>query len=270
MTRVPLTLGKHYLLIDSPISFFLVDNEENSVYRPSGVWQLDTWKLLPVKYQKDHPVYTLAVEYDDSKLTDGKEVLIRESDIDLGDGVAGVSGQSVMLTGINDSLLPIPVSVKNIPDVQKVSVQNNPTSIAVDNFPANQKVTVANIPDVQKVSVQNNPTSIAVSNFPDVVSNRSALFFASNFMQITTFSAFISFLKKNASSIRLVAIRTSLSASETHVLMNFNFPVFVEDTFISFCGYFRNFSAADDSFSDKFKLFSLDNAAFVSASVYYD
>lgn len=122
MTRVPLTLGKHYLLIDSPISFYLIDNEENSVYRPSGVWQLDTWKLLPEKYQKDHPVYTLMVEYDESKLADGKEVLIRESDIDLGDGVAGVSGQSVMLTGINDSLLPIPVSVKSIPDVRSVNV----------------------------------------------------------------------------------------------------------------------------------------------------
>lgn len=131
MTRIPLALGKHYLLIDSPISFFLIDNEENSVYRPSGVWQLDTWKLLPEKYQKDHPVYTLAVEYDESKLTDGKQVLIRESDIDLGDGVAGVSGQAVMLTGINDSLLPIPVSVSN-----------NPTEIAVNNLPDIQKVNV--------------------------------------------------------------------------------------------------------------------------------
>jgi len=157
MTRIPLTLGKHYLLIDSPISFYLVDNEENSVYRPSGVWQLDTWKLLPEKYQKDHPVYTLSIEYDENKLADGKEVLIRESDIDLGDGVAGVSGQAVMLTGINDSLLPISVSVSNLPDVQKVNVQNNPTEIAVNN-----------LPDIQKVNVQNNPTEIAVNNLPDV------------------------------------------------------------------------------------------------------
>lgn len=152
MTRIPLTLGKHYLLIDSPISFFLIDNEENSVYRPSGVWQLDTWKLLPEKYQKDHPVYTLSIEYDESKLADGKEVLIRESDIDLGDGVAGVSGQAVMLTGINDSLLPIPVSVSNLPDVQKVSVQNQPTEIAVSNLN----------------SIPAYPTSIAVNNIPDV------------------------------------------------------------------------------------------------------
>lgn len=121
MTRIPLTLGKHYLLIDSPISFFLVDNEENSVYRPSGVWQLDTWKLLPEKYQKDHPVYTLSIEYDETKLTEGKEVLVRESDLDLGDGVAGVSGQAVMLTGINDSLLPISVSVSKFPDTQNVN-----------------------------------------------------------------------------------------------------------------------------------------------------
>ena len=178
MTRIPLTLGKHYLLIDSPISFFLIDNEENSVYRPSGVWQLDTWKLLPEKYQRDHPVYTLSIEYDESKLDVGKEVLIRESDIDLGDGVAGVSGQSVMLTGINDSLLPISVSISNfpdnqkvnisnLPDVQKVAVQNNPTEIAVNNFPDNQKVNISNLPDVQKVAVQNNPTEIAVNNFPD-------------------------------------------------------------------------------------------------------
>lgn len=121
MTRIPLTLGKHFLLIDSPISFYLVDNEENSVYRPSGVWQLDTWKLLPEKYQKDHPVYTLMIEYNENNLADGKEVVIRESDIDLGDGVAGVSGQAVMLTGINDSLLPISVSVNNMPDVQNIN-----------------------------------------------------------------------------------------------------------------------------------------------------
>ena len=163
MTRIPLTLGKHYLLIDSPISFFLIDNEENSVYRPSGVWQLDTWKLLPEKYQRDHPVYTLSIEYDESKLDVGKEVLIRESDIDLGDGVAGVSGQSVMLTGINDSLLPISVSISNfpdnqkvnisnLPDVQKVAVQNNPTEIAVNNFPDNQKVNISNLPDVQNAN----------------------------------------------------------------------------------------------------------------------
>ena len=166
MTRIPLTLGKHFLLIDSPISFYLVDNEENSVYRPSGVWQLDTWKLLPEKYQKDHPVYTLSIEYDESKLADGKEVVIRESDIDLGDGVAGVSGQAVMLTGINDSLLPISVSVSNIPDIQKVTVQNQPTEIAVNNLPANQKVNVSNFPDIQKVTVQNQPTAIAVNNLP--------------------------------------------------------------------------------------------------------
>lgn len=152
MTRIPLTLGKHFLLIDSPISFYLIDNEENSVYRPSGVWQLDTWKLLPEKYQRDHPVYTLSIEYDEGKLADGKQVVIRESDIDLGDGVAGVSGQAVMLTGINDSLLPIPVSVSNFPDVQKVQVQNNPTSIAVNNFPVSQKVNVSNIPDIQNVN----------------------------------------------------------------------------------------------------------------------
>ena len=175
MTRIPLTLGRHYLLIDSPISFYLVDNEENSVYRPSGVWQLDTWKLLPEKYQKDHPVYTLSIEYDENKLADGKEVLIRESDIDLGDGVAGVSGQAVMLTGINDSLLPIPVSVNNIPDIQKVNVQNNPTEIAVNNFPDVQKVTVQNIPGIQKVNVQNNPTEIAVNNIPGVQNVNSCL-----------------------------------------------------------------------------------------------
>lgn len=113
MTRVPLSLGKHFLLIDSPISFYLIDNEENSTYRPSGVWQLDTWKLLPEKYQKDHPVYTLMIEYDESKLADGKKVSIRESDIDLGEGVAGVSGQAVQLTGINENLVPFSVKVLN-------------------------------------------------------------------------------------------------------------------------------------------------------------
>lgn len=179
MTRIPLTLGKHFLLIDSPISFFLIDNEENSVYRPSGVWQLDTWKLLPEKYQKDHPVYTLIIEYDESKLADGKEVVIRESDIDLGDGVAGVSGQAVMITGINDTLLPIPVSVSSFPDVQNVSVQNNPTDIAVNNFPENQKVNVSNFPNVQNV----NFCLRSECGFPDG--------------EPLSFSEFVNFLKKN-------------------------------------------------------------------------
>lgn len=169
MTRIPLTLGKHFLLIDSPISFFLIDNEENSVYRPSGVWQLDTWKLLPETYQKDHPVYTLSIEYDESKLIDGKEVLIRTSDIDLGDGVAGVSGQAVQLTGINDSLLPIPVTITNRNDIQRVRIEDQPVPVYSQGVLDIQgNVSVNNIPDVQKVNVQNAPTSIAVSNIPDV------------------------------------------------------------------------------------------------------
>ena len=260
MTRIPLTLGKHYVLIDSPISFFLVDNEENSVYRPSGVWQLDSWKLLPEKYQKDHPVYTLTIEYDEGKLVDGKEVIIRESDIDLGDGVAGVSGQAVMITGINDSLLPIPVSVKNLPDVQKVSVENPVTSVAVKNFPANQKVTVSNFPANQGVTV---------SNLPDVFLSRSTLCCSSYADVFTDFKLFSDFLQKNALSLKLVLIKTSLSAGETHLLVRFDFPVFVGSGFIAFCGYYKNVSDNTDYFSERFRLYHLDSAAFVQATVYY-
>ena len=351
MTRIPLTLGKHFLLIDSPISFYLIDNEENSVYRPSGVWQLDTWKLLPEKYQKDHPVYTLMIEYDEGKLADGKEVVIRESDIDLGDGVAGVSGQAVMLTGINDSILPIPVSVKNFPDiqnvkvtnnptsigvnnfpdVQKVSVQNNPTSIAVNNLPANQKVTVTNVPDIQKVSVQNNPTSIGVnnfpanqkvnvsnfpanqnvtvtnvpniqkvsvqnnptsigvnnfpanqkvnvSNFPDVqkvnVQNvaliRVPLVLASSFKQFTDFNLFMDTLRNYSTSIKCIIILTSLDASENELLVNFNFPIFLDGTGIVFYGYYKSWTDPNDYFSERFRRYSLQKSMFARALVYSD
>lgn len=201
MTKIPLTLGKHYLLIDSPISFYLVDNEDNIVYRPSGVWQLDTWKLLPEKYQKDHPVYTLSLEYDESKLADGKEVLVRESDIDLGDGVAGVSGQSVMLTGINDSLLPIPVTV-----------QNNSTEIAVNNLPDVQKVTVQNIPSVQNVYCNYKrycsfyPADGEPANFSDFYdwysTNSSALLSLSIFFIIRESSSRVFYYVENFTTIK--------------------------------------------------------------------
>ena len=300
MTRIPLTLGKHYLLIDSPISFYLIDNEENSVYRPSGVWQLNTWNLLPEKYQKDHPVYTLSIEYDESKLADGKELVIRESDIDLGDGVAGVSGQSVMLTGINDSLLPISVSVSNFPDVQKVTVQNQPKEIAVNNLPENQKVNVSNFPNIQKVNVQNNPTSIAVNNFPvnqkvNVsnfpenqkvnVSNfpyiqnvtvpgdvraRIGFSVASHYQFYDDFTKFCNVTRNEIESTKLILIQTSYSAGETLLLVNFNFPVFYGEGVFTFMGYYKNISDSTDYFSERFRLYSLGINKFVNARVYFE
>lgn len=229
MTRVPLTLGKHFLLIDSPISFYLIDNEENSVYRPSGVWQLDTWKLLPEAYQKDHPVYTLSIEYDESKLADGKEVLIRTSDIDLGDGVAGVSGQAVQLTGINDTLLPIPVSVNNIPDVQEVTVQN--------------------IPAVQKVNVQNTPTSIAVNNIPAVQKVCGSLYSLCGLPtgEPYSFEEFINFLDTHP-DYSVDCLVLSLSSSEQYLMYVWSLTSLgsIPGSAKMFLGVGRNFT--NDSF----------------------
>jgi len=122
-----LQLNKHFLIIDSPVPFTLrANNGTDEVYRMAGAWQIDTYKLLPEEYQKQYPVFNMDLIYDDTNLNGGT-VVVRESDIDVGDGIAGVNGQDVKVTNFseispmqvtneldsNDDKIPLDVNITN-------------------------------------------------------------------------------------------------------------------------------------------------------------
>lgn len=122
-----LELGKHFLIIDSNKSFFLEDNQGFRAYRPSGAWQIDCWKLLPEQWHKIYPVYTLKIEWENSE--DDKDYIpaINATDLDLGDGIAGVSGQPVNITA--------PVTVANLPNLIVGEQNTVPASIVPNSQP---------------------------------------------------------------------------------------------------------------------------------------
>ena len=96
MIKEDIPIHKRYLIIDSPIDFTLIaNNGTDEVYRPSGAWQLDLWTLLTKEYFNQYPVFTLQLEYDETKLEEGKTIVYRQSDINLGTGLSGVNGQAV-------------------------------------------------------------------------------------------------------------------------------------------------------------------------------
>ena len=119
-----LTLYRHFLLVDSPIPFEFIANPTNYspsmsdfsrvtgldvCSRPSGCWRVDCWKLLPKEFQRNNPVFTMLLKYDADLLGDGETVDIRYSDIDVGEGVAGVNGQLVQI--LPDTFRPVVNSV---------------------------------------------------------------------------------------------------------------------------------------------------------------
>ena len=114
-----LVLYRHFMLIDSPIPFELIANPTNFrkdehgnvlntdlseitgrdiCSRPAGAWRIDCWTLLPERYHKQNPVFTMLIKYDKDLLEEGEFVDIRYSDIDIGEGVAGVNGQLVSIS----------------------------------------------------------------------------------------------------------------------------------------------------------------------------
>lgn len=116
-----LNLGKHFVIIDTPVSFQLVDNYGFKAYRPAGAWQIDCWKLLPEKFHKLYPVYVLSIQWDD--LDDNVNPVISYTDLDLGDGIAGVNGQPVM---VNGEVTVNPVTIANKVDNPVKTVNLNP------------------------------------------------------------------------------------------------------------------------------------------------
>ena len=129
-----LQLNKHFVIIDSPVPFTLMaNNGTDSVYRMAGAWQIDTWKLLPEEYMKQYPVFNLDLIYDDTNLNGGT-VIVRESNIDVGDGISGVNGQDVKVTNFSDMpsvVLPDSYPVENIKDS---SDNNIPLDVNVTNL----------------------------------------------------------------------------------------------------------------------------------------
>lgn len=106
--REKIPIHKHFLVIDSPVPFTLIaNNGTDEVYRMAGAWRVDLWKLLPKEFFKQYPVFDIEIEYDDTDLNGGS-VVIRQSDIDLGEGIAGVNGQDVKVTNFSDLVIPSP------------------------------------------------------------------------------------------------------------------------------------------------------------------
>lgn len=102
IVRERIAIHKHFLVIDSPIPFDLIaNNGTDTVHRMAGAWRIDLHKLLPEEYFKQYPVYSIEIEYD-SDLLNGSTISISQSDIDLGEGIAGVNGQDVYITNLAD------------------------------------------------------------------------------------------------------------------------------------------------------------------------
>lgn len=112
-----LTLRQQFVVIDSPVDFQLVANPvlvqdeqgffhfpENRVKgtdicsRRAGAWQINAWKLLNKEEFPLRPVFTMALVYDETLLEEGQEVSVSYSDINVGEGIAGVNGQLVTIS----------------------------------------------------------------------------------------------------------------------------------------------------------------------------
>lgn len=150
-----LQLNKQFLIIDSPVPFTLVaNNGTDEVYRMAGAWQIDTHKLLPEKYQKQYPVFNLDLVYDDTNLG-GQIVTVRESNIDIGDGISGVNGQDVRVTNyplnqritneLDSSDNKIPLKVELDTPLDLTSVAQETTLQDIYNFLPNLKKKIYSI-----------------------------------------------------------------------------------------------------------------------------
>ena len=117
IVKESIPVHKHFLVIDSPIPFTLIaNNGTDEVYRMAGAWRIDMWQLLSKEYFKQYPVFTLELSYDEDELPAGQTIIVRQSDIDLGSGIAGVNGQDVKVTNFSDMpsvVLPEVFPVKN-------------------------------------------------------------------------------------------------------------------------------------------------------------
>lgn len=122
-----LGIHKQYLIISAPCEFELISNfGTDKVSRPSGIWQLDCYKLLPEKFQKNYPVFNLELQYDEDKVPSGFTFEYYFSDLNLGDSLKGVSGDLVELSNVQFE------SIQNDLGILKANTENqieNLTSI---------------------------------------------------------------------------------------------------------------------------------------------
>lgn len=122
MIKEKLPIHKQFLVISAPVPFRLIaNNGTDSVERPAGVWQLDTYKLLPEKFMKNYPVFTLELEYDESKIEDGFNFEYYFTNINLGDSLKGVSGDLVELSDYQFNVLKNMLSYsEDFPSYQEI------------------------------------------------------------------------------------------------------------------------------------------------------
>ena len=99
MIKEKIGIHKKYLIVNAPVPFKLIaNNGTDFVERPSGIWQLDCYKLLPEKFMKNYPVFDLVLEYDETKIEDGFSFTYYLTNLNLGDSLKGVSGDLVELS----------------------------------------------------------------------------------------------------------------------------------------------------------------------------
>ena len=148
-----LVLYRHFMLIDSPIPFELIANPTNFrkdehgnvlntdlseitgrdiCSRPAGAWRVDCWTLLPEKYHKQNPVFTMLIKYDKDLLEEGEIVDIRYSDIDIGEGVAGVNGQLVSIPA--SDFRPITSAITSVSEKVDSLISGNFSNIYSDKY----------------------------------------------------------------------------------------------------------------------------------------
>lgn len=117
-----LRTNKHFCLIQSPIDFTIICNPQGNdllkgtdvLSLPAGAFAFDFWKLLPEKYFKNNPAFTVGIAYDDTELVEGEEVKVSYSDIDFGNGIAGLADGDNLVADIDHRLAEIVSSQGNI------------------------------------------------------------------------------------------------------------------------------------------------------------
>lgn len=115
---------RNYLQIISPIPFYIWINDkyEEKVYMPSNGYTYDCRKLLLKDTMPNQPAYTLHIEYNETELLEGEQVILNSFDTNFSDVMTKFSGEVVQLNdeqgtwlhNITGDVSNINTSVENI------------------------------------------------------------------------------------------------------------------------------------------------------------
>lgn|GEM_PF-4153500 len=105
MEIINLPRDKHFLQIDFPCGFWIVDNYGDRVYHSANSWVIDVYKLLPVKWQENKPKFQIFLEYNPEELA-GRDYRINTTNLDIS-AVSGVNGQVVTISEESGAMVAI-------------------------------------------------------------------------------------------------------------------------------------------------------------------